>query len=109
MQDLSEKLKHLAFKNPAGFTVRLPSLEPVISGWVVAMKETQNCFNDAGLKKALEVAMKSSKIIGGWKEGKKWYWDASWIYENEKEATEAAIENEQIAIFHLDTAYLKFI
>jgi hypothetical protein len=109
MQKLGEKLKQLAVKNPDGFTVKLPTLEPVKSGWVVAMKETQYCFNDAGLQKALEVAIKTSNVIGGWKEGKRWYWDASWIYEDEKEATQAAIENEQIAIFHLDTAYLKFI
>lgn len=109
MQQLIDKLKQIASESPNGFTVYTFNLQPVTKGWIVAMKETQNCFGDAGLKKALEVAIKTSNVIGGWKEGKKWYWDASLVYDNEDEATKAGIENEQIAIYHIETSYLKYL
>jgi hypothetical protein len=104
-----ENLKKIADEYPNGFTVWTTDLRPVKSGWVVAMKETQNSFGDAGLKKALEVAERTSKIIGGWKEEKQFYWDAVLLYNDEAEATKAGIENEQIAIYHLETNFLKFL
>lgn len=104
-----EKLKKIADENPRGFTVWTTDLSPVKKGWVVAMKETQNSFGDAGLKKALEVAEKTSKVIGGWKEKQQFYWDAVLLYQNEQEATIAGIENQQIAIYNIETNYLKFL
>ncbi len=104
-----EKLKKIADENPDGFTVWTTDLTPVKSGWVVAMKETQNSFGDAGLKRALEVAENTSKVIGGWKEGKQWYWDAVLLFDNETEATKAGIEHEQIAIYNIETNYLKYL
>lgn len=109
MNKLIKQLKEIAAQNPDGFTVRLPNLEPVKTGWVVALKATQNCFNDEGLEKAIIVATETHNVIGGWQEGNKWYWDASQIFETENEATEAGIANEQIAIYHLDTNTLKFL
>lgn len=109
MQDLLARLKEIAEQNPNGFTVYLPSLAPVTKGWIVAKAETQNCLGDDGLQKALEVALKTSQIMGGWLEDEKWYWDASDVYTGEKEATEAGKERKQIAIFHIDTATLKFL
>jgi hypothetical protein len=102
-------LKKLAEQNPNGFTVYTTDLTPVKKGWSVAMKETQNLFGDAGLQKALEVAKNTSQVIGGWKEGIKFYWDAVLIFNNEAEATEAGIENEQIAIYNIETNYLKYL
>lgn len=109
MQSVIAKLKKIAAKSPNGFTVTLPDLTPVVSGWIVAMAETQDSFGDDGLQKALEVALKTSKVIGGWKEGRKWYWDASFVFQDEEEATRAGKENGQIAIYHLDTATLKYL
>jgi hypothetical protein len=109
MENIINELKQIAEQNPNGFTVSLPDLQPVTSGWIVAMKETQNCFGNVGLEIALEVALKTSKIIGGWKEGKKWYWDASLIYNDEKEAVRAGLENGQIAIYNIETATLLYI
>lgn len=104
-----ERLKQLAEENPNGFTVYTTTLEAVKSGWVVANKETQNCFGDEGLKKALGVAIKTSKTLGGWKEKDLFYWDAVILFDNEEEATKAGLENEQIAIYHIETNYLKFL
>lgn len=107
--NIIERLKQLADENPNGFTVYTANLEPVKSGWVVANKETQNCFGDQGLIKALGVALNSSKTIGGWKEKELFYWDSVMIFFDEDEATKAGIENEQIAIYHIETNYLKFL
>lgn len=51
-----ERLKQIADENPSGFTVYTTTLLPVTQGWVVANKETQNCFGDVGLRKTLKVA-----------------------------------------------------
>ena len=104
-----ERLKQLAVENPNGFTVYTTTLEPVKKGWCVAMLETQNCFGDEGLRKALEVAINTSQVIGGWKEGTRFYWDAILLFEEEEKATKAGIENQQIAIYQIETNYLKFI
>ena len=64
--NLVEKLLELAAEYPNGFTVYTTNLQPVKKSWIVAMKETQNCFGLAGLQKALEVARNTSQAIGGW-------------------------------------------
>lgn len=107
--NVEKALKQLASENPNGFTVYTTDLTPVKQGWCVAQKETQNCFGDEGLRKALEVAIKTSQVIGGWKEGKKFYWDAILIFDSEADATKAGIENEQIAIYNIETNYLKYL
>lgn len=109
MTDLETKLWQIAEQNPDGFTVILLSLTFAKSGWVVALKETQNCFGPEGLTKALEVAIKTSQTIGGWKDGDLFYWDAVLIFTNEDDATQAGKENEQLAIYHLDTGRLKWL
>lgn len=104
-----QTLKQIADENPNGFTVYTTDLTPVKSGWVVAMRETQNSFGDAGLQKALAIAEQTSKVIGGWKEGQQFYWDAVLLFTNENEATIAGYQNEQIAIYNIETNYLKFM
>jgi len=107
--NIIERLKQIAEENPNGFTVYTTNLQPVKQGWIVAQKETQNCFGDEGLQKALEVAIKTSQTIGGWKEEDLFYWDAVMIYDNEEEATRSGIENEQIAIYQIENNNLKFL
>lgn len=106
--NIIERLKEIAEDYPNGFTAYTLTLQPVKRGWVVANRETQNCFGDEGLKKALTVAYRTG-TIGGWLENERWYWDAVVIYDNEDEATKAGIENEQIAIYNIETNYLKFL
>ena len=41
-------LATIAAANPAGFTVNAQTLQPVTSGYVVAVKGTQNSFGSCG-------------------------------------------------------------
>ena len=107
--NIIERLKQIAEENPNGFTVYTTNLKPVKSGWVVANKETQNCFGDEGLQKALTIAQSSSQTLGGWKEKQLFYWDAVMLYDNEEEATKAGIEHQQLAIYQIENNYLKFL
>lgn len=107
MNKLLHNIKALKVSNPEGFTVYLPDLTPVMKGWVVALEETQNSFGDEGLKKVLEVAMRETKIIGGWQSDKKWYWDAVVVFSDEEAATKFGIENNQIGIYNIETSYFK--
>jgi hypothetical protein len=106
---LIERLKEIADEYPSGFTVYTTDLMPVKKGWIVAIKETQNCFGDEGLMKALEVAQRTSQVVGGWKDKELFYWDAVLVFKDEEQATKAGIENEQIAIYNIETNYLKFL
>lgn len=101
-----EKIMQIALVNPDGFTVYTSNLEHVKKGWVVAMKETQNCFGQVGLQKVLDI---KPRTIGGWLDGKDFYFDAVMIFDNEEDATRAGIENEQIAIFNIEQSRLKFL
>ncbi len=109
MENLIEKLKEIAKENPAGFTVYLKDLSFVKEGWSVALKETQNSFGDEGLKKVIAVASEKTGIVGGWNEQGELWWDAVMIFDNEADATKAGMENEQIAIFHINEAYVKYL
>ena len=109
MKDLIEAIKEIAKKNPEGFTISIKDLSHVKRGWVVAMKETQNNFGDKGLIEVLEIAQKTSHIMGEWKEGKLFYYDAVWVIEEKEEAIQIGMENEQIAIYNIETATLIYL
>lgn len=109
MKDLIKNIKEIANKNPQGFTISLPTLEHVKTGWVVALKETQNSFGDVGLEKVLTMSLTTSNQLGGWKEGKDFYWDTVINLESKEEAIKVGIENEQIAIYHIETATLIYL
>jgi hypothetical protein len=101
---LTEKLLRVASENPTGFTINLTDFQPIKKGWAVALKETQNCFGKSGAEKVISIALeKSSGIVGGWKYGKDYYFDAVLIIENEEEATKFGIEQEQIGIYEIHT------
>ena len=46
----------IAAVNPEGFTVNAKTLQPVTSGYAVAVKATQNSFNVEGLATVVEYA-----------------------------------------------------
>lgn len=101
---LTEKLLRVASANPQGFTIQLPDFQPVKKGWAVALKETQDSFGKEGAKSVIEIALqKTSGIVGGWKYGTDYYFDAVLIIEDEEEATRLGIENEQIGIYEIHT------
>lgn len=105
MKQMINAIEKIAKENPEGFTVKLPEMNWVISGYIAAYKDTQNCFGSEGLEKAVQHALNHDKIVGGWlnEENKLFYFDSSKVFENEEEAKKFGRENEQIAIFDLNT------
>lgn len=102
----------IAAVNPEGFTVNAVNLQPVTKGFAVAMKQTQNSFGAEGLAKVanvIEELQASGNLngrtlaFGGWYDSESglYYYDATVIFQDRKEAIEAGRANEQIAIFDL--------
>lgn len=102
----------IAAINPDGFTVNAATLQPVTSGYAVALKRTQNSFGAEGLAKVANVIEElqasgnlNGRILafGGWYDSESglFYYDATVIYQDREKAIEAGRSNEQIAIFDL--------
>ena len=102
----------IAALNPDGFTVNAENLQPVKSGYAVALKKTQNSFGTDGLSKVANVIAKLQNsgnlngrtlAFGGWYDSESglYYYDATVIFEDRAEAIEAGRANDQIAIFDL--------
>lgn len=102
----------IAALNPEGFTVNAANLQPVTTGYAVALKKTQNSFGVEGLAKVANVIdelQNSGNLngralaFGGWYDSESglYYYDATVIYQDREEAIEAGRANEQIAIFDL--------
>ena len=103
----------IAALNPEGFTVNAANLQPVTSGYAVALKKTQNSFGAEGLAKVANVIDElqnsgnlNGRILafGGWYDSESglYYYDATVIYQDREKAIEAGRANEQIAIFDLE-------
>ena len=103
----------IAALNPDGFTVNAANLQPIKSGYAVALKKTQNSFGTDGLSKVANVIAKLQNsgnlngrtlAFGGWYDSESglYYYDATVIYQDREEAIEAGRANEQIAIFDLE-------
>ena len=106
------KVAAIAALNPSGFTVDAATLQPVTTGFAVAMKQTQNSFGTEGLAKVantIEELQASGNLngrilaCGGWYDSESglFYYDATVIYQDREKAIEAGRANEQIAIFDL--------
>lgn len=106
------KVAAIAALNPSGFTVDAATLQPVTTGFAVAMKQTQNSFGAEGLAKVantIEELQASGNqngralAFGGWYDSESglYYYDATVIYQDREKAIEAGRANEQIAIFDL--------
>ena len=103
----------IAALNPDGFTVNAANLQPVKSGYAVALKKTQNSFGTDGLSKVANVIAKLQNsgnlngrtlAFGGWYDSESglYYYDATVIYQDREEAIEIGRANNQIAIFDLE-------
>lgn len=97
-----QKLSHIAYKNPNGFTIDLLG-NYVLDGYIVAYEDTQNSFGAVGCKKVLEYAKINNTLIGGWynSENNKYYFDACKRFEDVEQATKFAIQNNQLAFFDM--------
>ena len=93
-------------------TCALPILQPVTTGFAVALKKTQNSFGVEGLAKVanvIEELQATSEMngrtlaFGGWYDSESglYYYDATVIFQDREKAIEAGRANEQIAIFDL--------
>ncbi len=99
-------LATIAAQNPEGYTVDARTLQPVKSGYAVALAATQNSFGPEGLAHVVNyvTAHNGVNAFGGWMDQKTglYYYDATVIVDDLNVALALARENEQIAIFHLD-------
>lgn len=75
MKELVKAIQEIAKKNPKGFTVAIPDLEPVRFGWAIGHKETQNSHGVKGLKKVIAHSLKTTKVVGGWGGYSKYFYD----------------------------------
>ncbi len=104
MKNLVKAVLKIAKRKPNGFTLNAFDLSEIKYGWAIGMEETQNCFGFEGCEKALRLAQETTGVIGGWKNGKLFYFDAIIIESNPREAIRLGIENGQIVIYNLETA-----
>ena len=101
-----EVISGLAIACPDGFTVDTKTLQPVESGFAVAVAGTQNSFGNYGLAKVLAYINKHPEVnaVGGWynSDNKQYYFDATIIVNDLETAIKLGRENKQIAIFDLN-------
>lgn len=108
-------LMNIAAMNTEGFTVDASTLQPVTTGYAVALECTQNSFGESGCKKVVDVVfevlgyiqdleLSTQMAFGGWlnTDNNKYYFDATVICSTKEEAEALARANDQIAYFDLD-------
>lgn len=102
---LASSLLAIAASNVEGFTVDTKTLQPVTSGYAVAVAETQNSFGVEGLNKVIKYVNTHNNInaFGGWlnTDNNQFYFDATIVCRTKKEAEALARANNQIAYFDL--------
>lgn len=105
MKNLILAIAAIAAQSPQGFTIDLNTLQPVESGYCVALAETQNCFGLLGLEKVINVAKKHGAAVGGWydNESGKYYFDATLVLNNLEDAILLGKLNNQLAVFDLNS------
>lgn len=104
-------LAAIATTNKEGFTVNAATLQPVTTGYAVAVADTQNSFGFDGLANVVQYVSEHPEVnaFGGWynSENNMYYFDATVIVNDLEAAQELGRINKQIAIF--DLANLKEI
>lgn len=99
-------LATIAMNNKEGFTVNASNLQPVTTGYAVAVADTQNSFGFEGLANVVKYVEKHPEInaFGGWynSENNMYYFDATVIVDDLTVAKELGRLNKQIAIFDLE-------
>lgn len=99
-------LANIALANKNGYTVNSATLQPVKSGYAVAVADTQNSFGIEGLANVVKYVEDHPVVnaFGGWFniDNGQYYFDATIICNDLEEAKELGRVNGQIAIFDLD-------
>ena len=98
-------LATIAMNNKNGFTVNAANLQPVTTGYAVAVADTQNSFGLEGLANVVKYVSEHPEVnaFGGWynSENNMYYFDATVIVDDLAAAKELGHVNKQIAIFDL--------
>ena len=98
-------LAAIAMANKDGFTVNASNLQPVKSGYAVAVSDTQDSFGFSGLANVVKYVSEHPEInaFGGWynSDNNMFYYDATVIVDDLATAKELGRINNQIAIFDL--------
>lgn len=102
---LKNRIAQVAAANPFGFTFNPSQNKLATVGYVVATKDTQDCFGKAGLWKVIKYCLRHPGLcIGGWlNEDGVMQYDASMVFYDINEAVAAALENDQRAFYNLYT------
>lgn len=107
MLDLIARVWEYSKKYPQGFTLDIRTMKPIAQGICVAYRETQDSHGRESLEAVINHALKHEGIIGGWfnRGNGRYYFDSVRVFpESQKiEAIEFALENEQLAIYDLET------
>ena len=98
-------LATIAANNKNGFTVNAATLQPVTTGYAVAVADTQDSYGLEGLANVVKYVAAHPEVnaFGGWynKSNNKFYFDATVIVDDLAAAKELGRVNKQIAIFDL--------
>ena len=98
-------LATIAADNKEGFTVNAATLQPVTTGYAVAVAATQNSFGIEGLANVVKYVAAHPEVnaFGGWynRDNNMYYFDATVIVDDLAAAKELGRVNKQIAIFDL--------
>ena len=105
-KNIAAALVAIATANAQGFTVDAHTLQPVTTGYAVALAETQNSFGADGLARVIEFVNHTPGVnaFGGWLDSETglFYWDATVIVSDCATAEELARRNGQLAFFDLE-------
>ena len=98
-------LAAIALENKEGYTVNAATLQPVTTGYAVAVADTQDSFGLEGLANVVKYVSEHPEVnaFGGWynSENNMYYFDATVIVDDLDVAKELGRINKQIAIFDL--------
>lgn len=98
-------LTAIASANKEGYTVNAATLQPVATGYAVAVADTQNSFGHEGLADVIRYVTNHPEVnaFGGWydSESGRYYYDATIIVKDLNKALELGRANNQLAIFDL--------
>lgn len=109
MKKVFLKIRQIAIEFPDGVTIVLGKAERVESGWVVRRSGLTDFIGEEGMKKAIFEAADLTNYVSGWHDGENELWDVVDIFDNEDEATQAGIEENQMAIYQIETGRLKWL
>lgn len=109
MEKVFLALREIAIEFPDGTIFHIGRLQPVERGWVVRIKDAVNFEGTAGLLQALRIASETTRTVAGVIDKDLELWDVVEIFDNEKDATLAGIQNEQMSIYQIETSKQKWL